>query len=1382
MSQLAVYLLGLPRIELNGVPLQIERRKALALLIYLAVSPQPHSRDSLATLFWPGYDQTYARANLRRTLSALNQALGKNWLEVERESVAFPRRNPSTLPPSRVAGQSLWVDVTQFRHLLASCAAHGHPPGEVCPACLNPLSEAVALYHDDFLTGFTLPDSPDFDDWQLFQAEALRQELAEALERLVQGHAAQEVYKPALAYARRWLALNPLHEPAHRRLMQLYVQAGDTAAALRQYQECVRVLKQDLDVSPSVETTILFERIRQGTEEPRSGGAEEISPLPRRDDGLTLPSRGSLTPAHHFPSAQDWGETPDIGVFYGRQAELAELKRWLIADRCRLGVVLGMGGVGKTALAAKLTHELADQFEGVIWRSLLNAPPLAEILRVWLQFLSAQQLTDPPASLDERLALLFDFLRQRRCLLVLDNVEGILQGGDRAGSYRPGYEEYGQLIQRLGEAKHQSCLLLTSRERPREFARLEGDTALVRSLQLAGLNAEAGQEILKARGLIGPAEAGAILVERYSGNPLALKLVAETIHELFEGDITAFLTEETLVFDDIRDVLDQQFARLSALEREIMVWLAIEREAISAQTLWDNLVSPESRRAFLEALRSLQRRSLLEKSGDGFTLQNVVTEYTTDHLIAQVCQEIETGVLALFMSHALLKAQTKEYVRESQIRLILQLTAERLIARLGRAGLETKLRGLLAILRAEAPLAPGYAGGNILNLLLYLGCDVRGYDFSRLTVWQAYLRGAALPEVNFTGADLARSVFTDVFGFVNSVTFSPDGRLLAVGTEEGEIRLWQVATGQPAGICRGHANAIRSVAFSPDGRLLVSGSKDQTVRLWDVRTGQCLNTLRGHTDWVRSVAFSPTGEILASGSDDQTVRLWDARTGQCLNTLPGHTNWVNSVTFSPTGEILASGGADRTVRLWDAHTGQALHTLHGHTDWVNSVAFSPTGESLASGSADRTVRLWDVNAGQCLNTLHGHTNWVNSVAFSSTGETLASGGADQTVRLWDVNAGQCLNTLHGHTNRVNSVAFSPSGEVLASGSDDQTVRLWDAHTGQALHTLHGHTDWVNSVAFSPTGEILASGGADRTVRLWDAHTGQALHTLHGHTDGVGPVAFSPTGETLASGSADQTVRLWNAHTGQALHTLHGHTHWVRSVAFSPNGEILASGSGDQTVRLWDAHTGQALHTLHGHTHWVNSVAFSPNGEILASGSTDQTVRLWDAHTGQALHTLHGHTRWIKPVAFSPTGEILASGSGDQTVRLWDLRRTGQCLNTLHGHTDWVNSVAFSPTGEVLASGGADRTVRLWDVNAGQAFHILRGHTHWVNSVAFSPNGEILASSADETVKVWDVRTGECLQTLRADGPYARMNITGATGLTETQRTALKALGAVENMV
>jgi WD40 repeat protein/transcriptional regulator with XRE-family HTH domain len=1076
----------------------------------------------------------------------------------------------------------------------------------------------------------------------------------------------------------------------------------------------------------------------------------------------------------------DWGETPDLGRFYGREREQETLERWLVADRCRLVALLGMGGIGKTVLAAKVARQVSSHFDYVVWRSLINAPPLTSMLRGWFHVLSQQQLNRWPDHLAEQLELLFDYLRRQRCLLILDNVETIMQQGSRAGQYRPGYEVYGQLIQRFGDGEHQSCLLLTSRERPQGLARLANDHTLIRFHQVAGLAEPAGLTILQGQGLSGPAHVLEGLVEHYSGHPLALKLIAQTIQELFAGDIEAFLREEAVIFDDIRDVLDQQFARLSALERDIMLWLAVEREAVSPQLLRDNLVKSEAGGIFLEALRSLQRRSLLEQQAAGFTLQNVIMEYTTDRLIDQVYREIISGAISLFQSHALIKAQAKEYVRASQSRLILKPVAERLLAALGQAGLEARLKAILEALHQAGPRQPGYAGGNVLNLLLHLKIKLRGYDFSGLTIRQAYLGGLHGPDLNFAGANLAGAVFTDTFGPVFSVAFSPNGKVLAAGTAEGQVRLWWVANGQPLLTCEGHLGAGWSVVFSPDGRLLASGSTGGTMCLWDAHTGQSLKTLVGHTSAVWSVAFSPDGHILASGSNDETVRLWDVHTGQSLKTLSGHTRQVRSVAFSPDGRLLASGSFDGTVRLWEVSTGQSLKTLAGHTDPVRSVAFSPDGRFLASGSNDYTVRLWDAHTGQCLKTLAGHTHWVSAVAFRPDGRLLASGSEDQTVRLWDVSTGQCLKTLPGHTSWVSSVVFSPDGHILASGSNDLTVRLWNVPTGQCLKTLLGYTNWLWSVAFSPDGRLLAGGCFDGTVRLWEVHTGRSLETLIGHTNWVLSVAFSPAGHTLASGSNDHTVRLWEVSTGQSLKTLAGHTNPVWSVVFSPDGHILASGSNDQTVRLWDLrHTGQSLKTLVGHTNPVRSVALSPDGHILASGSNDQTVRLWDVHTGQCLKALLGHTHPVWSIAFSPDGRLLSSGSMDQTVRLWEVS-TGQCLKTLSDHTNWVSSVAFSPDGRFLASGSNDQTVRLWDVNTGQSLKTLSGHTNWVWSVAFSPDGRLLASgSADATIKLWDVQTGECLKTLQPERPYERMNITGATGLTQAQKAALKALGAIE---
>jgi WD40 repeat protein len=1081
----------------------------------------------------------------------------------------------------------------------------------------------------------------------------------------------------------------------------------------------------------------------------------------------------------------DWGEAPDVGFFYGRQQELATIERWTVDDHCRLVAVLGIGGMGKTSLAARLAMQIKDEFDYVFWRSLQDAPSVEDILRECIQFFSdqghTQLLEDRDNRLPSLLTRLLDSLRNQRCLIILDNFETVLRSGGRVGEYRENLEGYGRLIQRVGESNHQSCLLLTSREKPREIVHLESETAPVRSLALSGVGKLEGQKLLESKGIFGSTETWARFIDLYSGNPLALKLVSEPIHELFGGDIAAFLSEGGRVFGDMYDLLTQHFGRLSPLEKEIMYWLAIEREAISLSDLQENIVRLVSSKTLLEALDSLRRRSMIEIIGSTrFTLQPVILEYVTDRFVEQVCEEIDTESIGLFDSHALIKAQAKDYIRNSQVRLILAPIVDYLLTTLGKEKTEKKLRSILSTLREKYPQKPGYVAGNTLNLLIQLGCDLRGYDFSHLVVWQAYLSSVALPEISFAYANLGKSVFTDTFGSILSVALSSAGDLLAAGASTGEIRLWQVASGNPSLTYQGHTNWVRSVTFSPDGQILASGSDDQTVRLWEVSSGRCLKTLQGHTNWVRSVAFSPDGQTLASGSDDQTVRLWEVNSGRCLKTLQGHTSRVRSVVFSPDGQTLASGSDDQTVCLWEMSSDQCLKTLQGHTSRVGSVAFSPDGQTLASGSEDQTVCLWEVSSGRCLKTLQGHTSWVWSVAFSSDGQTLASGSGDQTIRLWEVSSGRCLKTLQGHTSWIWSVTFGADGKTLASGSEDQTIRLWEVNTGRCLKALQGHTSWVHSVAFSPDGKTLASGSDDQTVRLWEASTGQYLKTLQGHTSRVWSVAFSPDGHTLASGSDDQTVRLWQISTGRCLKTLQGHTSWAWSVAFSPDGQTLASGSDDRTVRLWEVSSGRCLKILQGHTSWVWSVAFSPDGQTLASGSDDQTVRLWEMSSDQCLKTLQGHTGWIWSVAFSPDGQTLASGSEDRTVRLWKVN-TGLCLKTLQDCSNQVRSVAFSPDGQTLASGNEDQTVRLWDINTCHCPKTLQGHTNRVRTVAFSPDGQILASGSDDgTIKLWDTQTAQCLQTLRTDRPYEGMNITGVIGLTETQKASLRALGAIED--
>lgn len=534
---------------------------------------------------------------------------------------------------------------------------------------------------------------------------------------------------------------------------------------------------------------------------------------------------------------QDWIEAPNVPLFFGRTEELAKLKQWIITQRCQLVVLLGMGGIGKTALAVKLAEQIQGEFDYLIWRSLRNAPPLEILLADVIKFLSEQQEINFPDAVDARIMQLIRYLHQHRCLLVLDNAESILKPGERAGYYREGYECYGELLRQVGESRHQSCLVLTSREKPKEISPLEEEELPVRSCKLTGLAEAEGQQIFQKKGFFfGSEEEWKILVKHYAGNPLALKIVAAGVLDVFVGNISQLIErikQGEFVFDDMRDLLERQFNRLSESEKDIMYWLAINRDFVSLSELQEDIVSPAAKRELPDILNSLIRKSLIETSGAGYTLQLVVMEYVTERLIAQFFEEIITNKIKFFNTHALLKALAKDYVRKAQVRFIIQPIWDSLIADLGNQNhLEAKLKQILSTRQEESPREPEYVGGNIINLLSQMQANLRGYDFSNLAIWQAYLQDVNLHEVNFADAEIVNSVV------VWSVAFNPDGNLLVIGSNNCTIKIWNIHTNQCVCELQGHTERVYSVAFSPDGKLVASGSSDRTVRIWDVDTGQ----------------------------------------------------------------------------------------------------------------------------------------------------------------------------------------------------------------------------------------------------------------------------------------------------------------------------------------------------------------------------------------------------------------------------------------------------------------------------------------------------------------------------------------------------------------
>jgi len=376
---------------------------------------------------------------------------------------------------------------------------------------------------------------------------------------------------------------------------------------------------------------------------------------------------GQIPPLVEPPGRRlDWGEAVDVSVFYGREPELEQLCQWIASDRCRLVTLLGMGGIGKTALSVRCVEQVQDEFEVVIWRSLRYAPPLKELLPELLQLLSHQPETDFPKTVESGISRLISYFRERRCLIVLDQFETILHPGKLAGQYLQEHEAYQELIRRVVVESHQSCLLIASRERNKDITVLANSTRPVRCLHLTGLG-EAAREILKENALPEPHQWNN-LINLYRGNPLALKIVSATLQDVFGGSISDFLSQSSLFLGDFSQILDQHFSRLTDLEKQVLYLLAIEGEPVTLSTLQENIGLGASNSEVIQALSSLSRRSLLEKTTTAslvhFTLQPLVMKYVSNELIDQLCEEILVAI----------NTKVSVNARWEKINLLLKLT------------------------------------------------------------------------------------------------------------------------------------------------------------------------------------------------------------------------------------------------------------------------------------------------------------------------------------------------------------------------------------------------------------------------------------------------------------------------------------------------------------------------------------------------------------------------------------------------------------------------------------------------------------------------------------------------------------------------------------
>jgi len=572
-------------------------------------------------------------------------------------------------------------------------------------------------------------------------------------------------------------------------------------------------------------------------------------------------------------------------------------------------------------------------------------------------------------------------------------------------------------------------------------------------------------------------------------------------------------------------------------------------------------------------------------------------------------------------------------------------------------------------------------------------------------------------------------------GFVKAVAFSHDGRLVATGSDDKSVKIWELASGRELRSLRGSTGGVKSLAFGPDDRWLLSGSADNTARIWDLASGQQTKTIDlAPGIQTNAVLLSPDGKTLLSASFENEICIWDVATARQIAVLSGHTSAVMALALSRDGHTLVSASLDKTLKVWDLMTRRERFTLSGHTGEVLSVAVSPDGKYAASGGRDDQVRIWDLAAGEQIRIMQAGNN-VQALAFNSDGRRLATGGFGHPVKVWDLASGATL--LQSFTAYSMPLAFSADDQWLTTGEYLDVV-LWKIQgTGVVdQRTLSGKSDAVKTVAVSSDGRWLATGS--QSVDVWDTTGGSKTRQFRDPDSVMGALALSSDGAVVASGGSNKVVTLREVSTGHVLKTFTGHSADVTGLAFSPQNDLLASASNDQTLKIWSLQSKTELHSLSGHSANINCVAFSPDGHWLASGSTDSTARIWDVPSGSLAFTLT-HPSTVLAVAFSADSHLLATGDLDNKIRLWDVS-SGANLRTFVASSN-VLSLAFSPDGKLLAWGTADFTISVLDLSGG-GLRKLSGHSDAVNSLTFSSGSDWLFSgSSDGTMRTWNVETG-----------------------------------------
>jgi WD40 repeat protein len=1094
----------------------------------------------------------------------------------------------------------------------------------------------------------------------------------------------------------------------------------------------------------------------------------------------------------------DWGDSPDLSVFFGRTDELDTFFQWIVTQKCRVLGLWGMGGMGKSTFTLKVCKGqnnindakcIRDDFEYIIFRRLDETHRLSDILSDAILLFSngskSSSLKD-----GELMDTVLSLLAEKRCLIVLDNAESITENqADGSVKYKIGFENYKIFIDRIGKTKHQSCLFINGREKLDGFSLLqESAPNYVKSHDLNPIDVEAGKSLFTSNGEVFSAsgEDWNQIVTLYDGNPLHLLLIKKYIEEIHSSDIKDFLSSGKLLIKGINNLIDWHFNRLSTYERDVLLWMAIHREFVSINMFEKDLCYEiNAQRTIRDTILTLMDKIPLEKSDGRYSMQPVLLEYATNYLIKAVSNDIKDTTIESIGKYSLLLTSSFVNIQELQTTIFLDsINAICLSHFLTLDKYHYALKNLINTIRENYSDVCYYAIGNIINLLSKKEKILEEWDFSEFLIVNANLQEVDLREINFSQSEFIDCIFkSPLVGPISGLAVSHDGQYIAASESFGGIHIYELSSLQLINTLRSHVSWVFALSFSPDDSYIVSGGEDKMVYMWgnwkqEDYKAEIID--RTHSNSVWTVTISGNKKYIVTGSEDESIHIYDTEEMKILKRIPkAHKGKVFSVSFNYNSTLLVSSGADGIIKLWDVETNfNHSYNLTGHEGIVKNVMFTNDGNQIVSCGWDKTIRFWDLRLRtEIADKRITSTESILSLVLDPKSPYLVCSLETGIIQVWNYETNACIKNITSHKGEVWKIVFTADAKYLVSGGYDRTLRIWNTNNWSCRNVLHGYINWIQDFSLSKDGNTLVCTNGDLSIDIWDVQTIELDVIPDAHNGWTFSVEHCPKSHFVITGSDDRKIRIWDTidwHKNP-IELPQVHNSWIQRIAFSSNGDLLASGSDDKSVVVWDMKTRSVKHTLKGHTFGVWALAFSPDNKILASADEVGAIILWDAVKGKRIKKFPKLCDRIHAIVFSKDGKFLYSASEDSKVRRWNIDDKSNI--ELYNHNGWVMELAISQDGQKLVSGGKDGKVIVYNLSENNEISINHGFGVW--AVSFSHDGNtIISAGEDGTTIFWTVVDNiPCIDKIFCKKkPYEDSFFSKSKGLSRPQILSLIALG------